>query len=99
LLASGRVRLTILAATGGIGRHLLRQAVDAGHDVTVVVRNPARLPDTPARVVTTDLASPDPAALRDAIGGADAVLSGLGARTGAEAGVASRGTRAVVEAM
>ncbi|GAA0912088.1 NADH-flavin reductase [Virgisporangium aurantiacum] len=95
----GGVRLTILAATGGIGRELLRQAIAAGHDVTAVVRNPARLPDTPARVVATDLAAPDPALLRDAVAGNDAVLSGLGARTGAEAGVASRGTRAVVEAM
>ncbi|GAA1033783.1 hypothetical protein GCM10009557_36630 [Virgisporangium ochraceum] len=32
------MKLTILAATGGVGRHLLRQAVAAGHDVTVVVR-------------------------------------------------------------
>jgi uncharacterized protein YbjT (DUF2867 family) len=95
----GPVRLTIVAATGGVGRELLRQAVAAGHDVTAVVRNPARLPGTPARVVTTDLAAPDPALLRDAVAGSDAVLSGLGARTGAETGVASRGTRAVVEAM
>ena len=32
------MRLTIIAATGGVGRHLLEQAVAAGHDV----RNPAR---------------------------------------------------------
>jgi putative NADH-flavin reductase len=93
------VKLTILAATGGVGRHLLRQAAAAGHDVTVVVRNPARLPATDARVVVTDLAAADPALLRGALDGADAVLSGLGARSGAEAGVASRGTRAVVGAM
>jgi len=95
----GRMRLTILAATGGVGGQLLRQALDAGHEVTAVVRNPARLTATPARVVTTDLAAPDPALLRDAVAGSDAVLSGLGARSGAEAGVASRGTRAVVGAM
>ena len=93
------MRLTILAATGGVGGQLLRQAVDAGHEVTAVVRDPARLLATPARVVTADLAAPDPALLRDAVLGTDAVLSGLGARSGAEAGVASQGTRAVVEAM
>src|SRR5919198_20821 len=32
------MRLTIVAATGGIGRQLLQQAVAAGHDVTAVVR-------------------------------------------------------------
>jgi putative NADH-flavin reductase len=95
----GRVRLTIVGATGGIGSRLLIQADAAGHEVTAVVRNPKRLPDAPVRVVTDDLAAPDPAKLRSAVAGADAVLSGLGARSAAEAGVASRGTRALVEAM
>jgi putative NADH-flavin reductase len=38
------MKLTIIAATGGVGRQLLRQAPDAGHDVTAVARNPANLP-------------------------------------------------------
>ena len=95
----GRVHLTIIGATGGIGRQLLIQAVAAGHKTTAVVRNPNRLPDAAVRVVTADLTDPDPASLRSAIEGADAVLSGLGARSAAEAGVASRGTRAIVQAM
>lgn len=93
------MRLTIVAATGGIGRHLLQQAVAVGHEVTALVRNPSRLVVAPARVVAADLAAPDPAALRSAVDGADAVLSGLGARTKAEAGVVCRGTQAVVRAM
>src|SRR5436309_7721666 len=92
------MRLTIVAATGGIGSQLLRQAVAAGHDVTVVVRDPWRLPDIPVRVVVQDLATPDPAGLVSSLNGADAVLSGLGARSGAQAGVASRGTQALVHA-
>ena len=32
------MKLTIFAATGGIGRQLLEQAIAAGHDVTAVVR-------------------------------------------------------------
>jgi putative NADH-flavin reductase len=93
------MRLTILAATGGIGSQLLAQAVAAGHDVTAVVRNPSRVPDSPARVVVDDLAAADQATMHEAVRGADAVLSGLGARSAAEAGVASRGTRSVVQAM
>jgi len=98
------MKLTIVAATGGIGRQLLDQAVAAGHDVTAVVRNPNKLPTELAnkiRVVTADLATSDPAALESAVAGADAVLSGLGARSNADAaaGVAWRGTQAVVEAM
>jgi putative NADH-flavin reductase len=92
------MKLTIVAATGGIGRHLLEQALAAGHEVTAVVRDPSRL-STPARVVTADLAVTGSAALETAVAGADAVLSGLGARSTADAGVAERGTRAVTEAM
>jgi putative NADH-flavin reductase len=69
------VKITIVAATGGIGRQLLEQSVAAGHDVTVVVRNPQSLPPTPARAVSADLASADAAALQPAVAGADAVLS------------------------
>src|SRR5207244_8758657 len=95
------MRLSIFAATGGIGRQLLEQAVAAGHDVTAVVRDPKRLPGSRSgvRVFTTDLAAPDPAVLASAIEGADAVLSGLGARSASAAGVAWRGTQALVKAM
>ena len=92
------MKVTIFAATGGIGGQLLQQAVAAGHDVTAVVRNPKKL-SAPIRVVAADLASPDPAVLQAAVRGADAVLSGLGARSSADNGVAWRGTRAIIEAM
>jgi putative NADH-flavin reductase len=93
------MKLTIFAASGGIGRQLLDQALAAGHDVTAVVRNPDRLPGGRFRTVAADLAAPDPSALERAVAGADAVLSGLGPRSASEAGVASHGTRAIVQAM
>jgi putative NADH-flavin reductase len=96
------MKLTIFAATGGIGRQILEQAVDAGHDVTAVVRNPQKLPaELPrhVRVVTADLVAPNPEALKPAVEGADAVLSGLGATSNSEAGVATLGTRAITAAM
>ena len=93
------MKLTIFAATGGIGRQLLGQAIAAGHDVTAVARNPQNLSAVPARAVAADLASVDPASLQSAVAGADAVLSGLGPRTLSEAGITSRGTRAIVDAM
>jgi putative NADH-flavin reductase len=93
------MKLTIFAATGGIGRQALEQAIAAGHDVTAVVRDPQKLPGSQARVVTADLSDPDPAALYPAVSGADAVLSGLGARSKADVGIASRGTAAITRAM
>ena len=88
------MKLTIFAATGGIGRHLVGQAIAAGHDVTAVARNPASLP-AEVRAVRADLATAQPAALATAVGGADAVLSALGPRSKAEYGIASTGTRAI----
>jgi putative NADH-flavin reductase len=94
-----QMKLTVFAATGGIGRHIVEQAIAAGHDVTAVARNPRDLP-AQARIVTADLTAPDPAVLASAVNGADAVLSGLGPRNPrTEAGIASRGTRAIVAAM
>jgi putative NADH-flavin reductase len=92
------MKLTIVAATGGIGRQALEQALAAGHDVTAVVRDPSRL-SSAVRTVATDLAAADPVALESAVAGADAVLSALGPRSASDAGIASRGTRAIVAAM
>jgi putative NADH-flavin reductase len=92
------MKLTIIAATGGVGAQLLEQAVAAGHDVTAVVRNPAKL-SRQVNAVTADMTAPDPAALEAAIAGTDAVLSGLGPHSNTDAGIASQGTRAIVAAM
>jgi putative NADH-flavin reductase len=92
------LKLAIVAATGGVGRHALGRAISAGHDVTAVVRDPTKV-SAAVPVVAADLAAADTAALKLAFDGADAVLSALGPRSNAEAGVASRGTRAMVEAM
>jgi putative NADH-flavin reductase len=55
------MRLTVFGATGGTGTEVVRQALEAGHQVTAVVRDPARLtvpgaapvPATPARTAAT----------------------------------------------
>ncbi|MEW2163004.1 NAD(P)H-binding protein [Streptomyces sp. NPDC007084] len=93
------MKLTVLGATGGIGQEIVRQALGAGHEVTAVVRDPARLSVTGAglEVFRADLT--DPGALRSAVAGRDAVLSGLGARRRKDAGVAARLTRTVLGAM
>jgi uncharacterized protein YbjT (DUF2867 family) len=98
------MKITIIAATGGVGRQLVDQALAAGHDVTAVARNPAKLApdvlaDGTARVIAVDLARPDPQALESGVAGADAVLSALGPHNNADAGIAAPGTRAVISAM
>ena len=92
------MKLTIVAATGAIGRLLLEQAVDAGHEVTAVVRTPAKL-TRPVPAIAADLRTVDPADLEPALVGADAVLSGLGPQSTSDAGIAADGTRRLVTAM
>ncbi|WP_405880342.1 NAD(P)H-binding protein [Streptomyces sp. NBC_01136] len=93
------MKLTVFGATGGIGQEIVRQALDSGHQVTAVVRDPARLTFRGAglEVFRADLM--DPEALRPAVRGRDAVLSGLGARSRKDAGIATRLTRTVLGAM
>ncbi|HEV2452303.1 MAG TPA: NAD(P)H-binding protein [Streptosporangiaceae bacterium] len=95
------MKLTIIAATGGVGRELLRQARDGGYDVTAVARNLAKVPPDlrTARLIAADLAAPQPQVLESAVAGADAVLSALGPHNNADAGIAAPGTAAVVAAM
>jgi putative NADH-flavin reductase len=71
-------RLLILGATGRLGRHVLRQALAAGHAVTVFVRTPSKLPaDIPERVSvhTGDLSAGLPP---DLLGGQDALINCAG---------------------
>jgi nucleoside-diphosphate-sugar epimerase len=93
------LKLTVVAAGGGIGRPALLQAVAAGHDVTAVVRDPAKV--APASSVRWPPTWPGPTRTRCAgrRPGADAVLPGPGAATRADFGVAEHGTAAMRVAM
>jgi len=75
------MNITVFGATGGTGRHVVAQALDAGHRVTAVVRDAARLdvpPRTGLTVVTARL--DDRAAVLQAVTDADAVVDALGTR-------------------
>ncbi|SDD04386.1 NAD(P)-dependent oxidoreductase [Glycomyces harbinensis] len=92
------MRLTVIAATGGVGRAVLAQALDAGHHVTAVARDPSRL-DRQVRSFAVDLADPVADPLITAVAGADAVLSCLGPRSKAETGIVGPGTARIIAAM
>lgn len=73
------MKLLILGASGGVGHWLTRLAVQAGHEVTAMVR-PASQFDAPAgaRVIRGEVL--DPTALASALEGQGAVASCLGIR-------------------
>ena len=94
------MKLTILGATGASGTALTGQALAAGHEVTAVVRDPARLavPAHPRlRTVTADIM--DPASITAAIDGADAVLSAVGPRGTGPTTVIADSVRSIIQAM
>ena len=71
-------RLVILGATGSLGRHVVRQALAAGHELTVLVRTPAKLPPedrSRVSVHTGDLSAPVPL---DLVRGRDALINCAG---------------------
>nr|WSW59113.1 SDR family oxidoreductase [Streptomyces sp. NBC_00998] len=98
------MKLTVFGATGGVGREVVRKALDAGHEVTAVVRDPARL-GVPAHdrlqvAVVRDLTDED--ALVPVLAGRSAVISALGSASNKQARLApvtGPALRAVVSAM
>lgn len=89
------MNLTVLAASGRTGAALARQALERGHAVTAIARDPERIAlDHPnLRKVAGDVT--DPAGIAAVIDAASVVLSGLGTEV---AGVLLDGAKAVVAA-
>ena len=74
-------RILVLGAAGSLGRHVTRQAVAANHEVSTLVRTPAKLPaELRAKVVVhqADLASTSVSALAAILRGHDAVINTAG---------------------
>ena len=72
------VKLLVLGATGGTGRQVVTQALDAGHDVTVLARDRSKVNIQHDRLRVVDGDVKNNAALAAAMGGQDAVVSALG---------------------
>lgn len=72
------MKVLILGATGGTGRHALAEALARGHEVSVLVRDRARLPPGSERVVVHEGDARDPETVSTAVTGQDAVICVLG---------------------
>ena len=69
------MKVVLLAATGEVGRCILRELHARGHMVTAVARHPGKLPES-VHAVFDDLGNAD--RIADIIHGADAVVSAFG---------------------
>jgi putative NADH-flavin reductase len=94
------MRLAIFGGTGGTGLELTRQALEHGHNVRVLVRNPNRMPlvNPNMRLVLGSVL--DPESVTKTLLGTDAVLSCLGQRNLLKnTRVVSDGTRLIMAVM
>ena len=93
------MRVTVLGATGATGRLLVAQALDRGHEVDAIVRDPGRaaLPASP-RLTLHQGDARDAASVAAAVTPSSVVLSALGIASKKDAGTLTAGARAVVAA-
>jgi len=72
------MKLTVFGASGGTGQQIVRQALDGGHEVTAVVRDPARLAISHRSLIVVTADVLQPADIAETVAGRDAVISALG---------------------
>jgi putative NADH-flavin reductase len=96
---SKALRIAVLGATGGTGRHVVTTAVERGHDVIALVRRAGSFESGPRldEEVWADLS--DVATLTSALTGADVVISTLGGANKGPTTVCTDGIRTTVAAM
>ncbi|MFF4157043.1 NAD(P)-dependent oxidoreductase [Streptomyces sp. NPDC001678] len=75
-------KIALFGATGTIGSRVLREALDRGHQVTAVVRDPAKLTEQHPNLTVTTGDILDPASVAAAAEGQDVVVSAVGGGDG-----------------
>lgn len=93
------MNVTIFGSTGGTGKELVKQALAAGYDVTVCVRNPAKLSVTHDQLIIVQGNLDKPDKISEAVAGADVVLSALGPTSNKPGQPLTEGMRHIVDAM
>jgi putative NADH-flavin reductase len=93
------MKIAIFGATGGTGREIVKQAIEQGHEITVLVRNPQNLSihDKKLNIITGDVLNKEDAVRT--IQGNEAILVALGVKPPSKAKVVGPGTKNIIEAM
>jgi putative NADH-flavin reductase len=95
------MHVTILGSTGALGRECLEQSLAAGHEVTVLVRTPSKLPvELLDRVRIVEGDALDPIAIGESLdGGVDAILFAIGVDKNSPEDLCADVTRILFDAM
>lgn len=96
------MKITLFGATGGLGREILKQGLQQGHSIKVLVRNPNKIKEQSPllEIIQADILKENSELLADRLSGSDAVISSLG--TGMGLGITklySAGTKNIIQAM
>ncbi|WP_428928246.1 NAD(P)-dependent oxidoreductase [Marinibacterium sp. SX1] len=92
-------RIIVFGATGSVGRLAVAALLDEGHAVTAFARRPDRLVLDHPRLARFAGDATDPAGVRRALAGHDAVIVALGAGASRKSRVRSDGTLTIIRAM
>lgn len=92
------MKLAVFGATGGTGQHIVRLALEAGHDVVALARTPAKLP-THERLTGIQGDILDGAVVEQVVAGTDAVISALAPPNNQPDFVISQGMDHILAAM
>lgn len=93
------MKLAIFGGTGKTGQHLIRQALDGGHEVIALARTPSKLALQHSRLQVVEGGILDIAAVDTVVKGADAVLSVLGPSNNKPEFLISQGMDNILAAM
>lgn len=93
------MKIIVFGASGGTGKEIVKQALEARHEVTAFVRNPAKLDiqHPKLKVATGDVS--DALAVEKAVAGQDVVISTLGPSRPPVPGMMEDAARNIVAAM
>ena len=94
------MKLLIIGGTGGTGQELIKQALEQGHILTALVRNPEKVSITHQNLIVIKGNVLDYDKVQEVVARQDAVLSALGhKRFFIKTNILSEGTRNIIRAM
>ncbi len=93
------MQITVLGGTGRTGKHVVEQALAAGHSVKVLARSPEKLAIQSPNLTVIKGTLEDAGAIAQAVAGSEVVISALGPSTNKPVYEISRAMQRVVTAM
>jgi putative NADH-flavin reductase len=93
------MNIAVFGGTGGTGQWIIKLGIEAGHQITALVRNPDRLDDgsSQTKIIVGNVL--DYKKVQESIAGTDAVAVSLGSRSDSPDNIVSQGTQNIIRAM